>query len=59
MWYIWQWHRKPVHFVDITCEGECLDVVSRQLPDGSCINVACLLAVKLYNQNMSGVDLAD
>ena len=36
-----------------------MDVVSRQLPDGSCIDVACPLAVKLYNQNMGGVDLAD
>ena len=48
-----------MHFVDTICKDECMDVVSRRLPDGSCIDVACPLAVKLYNQNMGGVDLAD
>ena len=36
-----------------------MDVVSRKLKNGSCIDVACPLAVKLYNQNMGGVDLSD
>ena len=48
-----------MHFVDTICKDERMDVVSRRLPDGSCIDVACPLAVKLYNQNMGGVDLAD
>ena len=48
-----------MHFVDTICKDERMDVVSHRLPDGSCIDVACPLAVKLYNQNMGGVDLAD
>ena len=56
--FVWK-DRKPVHFVDTICKDERMDVVSRRLPDGSCIDVACPLAIKLYNQNMGGVDLAD
>ena len=36
-----------------------MGVASRKLGDGSSIDVACPTAVKLYNQNMSGIDLAD
>ena len=35
-----------------------MDVVSHWLRDDSCIDVACPVAVKLYNQNISWVDLA-
>ena len=48
-----------MYFVDTICKTDHTDVVSRRLPDGSSIDVACPLAVKLYNQNMGGVDLAD
>ena len=48
-----------MHVVDTICKDVHMDVVSRRLPDGSCIDVACPLTVKLYNQNMGGVDLAD
>ena len=34
-----------------------MDMVSCQLCNGSCIDVACPLVVKLYKQNMGGVDL--
>ena len=56
--FVWK-DRKPVYFVDTICKTDHTDVVSRRLPDGSSIDVACPLAVKLYNQNMGGVDLAD
>ena len=55
---VWK-DRKPVNFVNTLCNYNSIDVVSRKLKDGSCIDVACPLAVKLYNQNMGGVDLAD
>ena len=48
-----------MHFVDTICKDECMDMISCQLPDGSCIDVASPSAVKLYNQNMGGVDLAN
>jgi len=33
--------------------------VSRKQPDGTSADFACPVAVKLYNRNMGGVDLAD
>ena len=56
--FVWK-DRKPVNFVNTLCNYDSIDVVSRKLKDGSYIDVACPLAVKLYNQNMGGVDLAD
>ena len=56
--FVWK-DRKPVYFVDTVCKYKRMDVVSRKLQDGSCSEVACPLAVKIYNQNMGGVDLAD
>ena len=51
--------RKPVNFVSTICDYSSIGVVSHKLSDSSSIDVACPTAVKLYNQNMGGVDLAD
>ena len=56
--FVWK-DRKPVNFVNTICNYNSMGVVSRKLGDGSSIEVACPTAVKLYNQNMGGVDLAD
>ena len=57
-YFVWK-VRKPVNFVNTLCNYDSIDVVSRKMKDGSCIDVACPLSVKLYNQNMGGVNLAD
>ena len=56
--FVWK-DRKPVNFVNTICDYSSIGVVSRKLGDGSSIDVACPTAVKLYNQNMGGVDLAN
>ena len=48
-----------MHYVDTIFKDEHTDVVSCLLPDGSWIDVACPLEVKLHNQNMGRVDLAN
>ena len=56
--FVWRdW--KPVAFVDMFCDPSETTVVSRKLSDGSCTDFTCPVAVKLYNQNIGGVDLAD
>ena len=56
--FVWK-DRKPVYFVNTICDYNTMGVVARKLGDGSSIDVSCPTAVKLYNQNMGGVDLAD
>ena len=56
--FVWR-DRKPVAFVDTICDPSETTVVSRKLSDGNHADFTCPVAVKLYNQNMGGVDLAD
>ena len=56
--FVWK-DRKPVNFVNTICDYSSIGMVSRKLGDGSSIDVACPTAIKLYNQNMGGVDLAN
>lgn len=50
---------KLVGFVDTFCEADDQATVTRKLGDGSSTIVRCPKSVKLYNQYMGGVDLAD
>ena len=50
---------KPVFFVDTLFGCSSLTTVPRGLSDRTCIQVTCPQAVKAYNENMGGVDLAD
>ena len=56
--FIWR-DRKPVAFVDTICDATDTSVVTRKLSDGSHADFSCPSSVRLYNQNMGGVDLAD
>ena len=51
--------KKNIHFIQNICKPDATDRVMRKNKDGSRSAVQCPLSVKLYNQNMGGVDLAD
>ena len=72
--FVWL-DKKPVFFIDTVCRHSFFEqipqddseseprvrhvTVRRGLTDGTRINVTCPAAVKAYNSNMGGVDLAD
>ena len=56
--FLWK-DRKLVGFVDTFCSDGDETTVTRKLGDGTRIAVRCPESVKLYNQYMGGVDLAD
>ena len=56
--FVWL-DKKPVFFIDTLFGRTAFCTVPRGLPDGTSIRVDCPEAVKAYNENMGGVDLAD
>ena len=56
--FIWR-DRKLVAFVDTICDCTETTVVTCKLSDGSHADFSCPRLVRLYNQNMGGVDLVD
>ena len=51
--------KKNIDFIQTICPSSEQAQVMRKNKDGSRTAVACPLAVKLYNENMGGVDLAN
>ena len=56
--FVWQ-DSKPVAFMNTICNPNEITKVKRKQKDGTSIDVSAPTAVKLYNDNMGGVDLAD
>ena len=56
--FLWK-DSKLVGFVDTFCSDSDQTTVTHKLGDGSHTTVRCPESVKLYNQYMGGVDLAD
>ena len=56
--FVWK-DKKNIHFIQNICQPDEMDQVMRRNKDGSRSAVPCPLSVKLYNQKMGGVDLAD
>ena len=56
--FVWK-DKKNIHFIQSICKPDELGQVLRKNKDGSRVAVDFPLPVKLYNQHMGGVDLAD
>jgi hypothetical protein len=56
--FVWK-DRKNIDFLQTVCDPNTTTTVMRKNKDGTRTAVSCPLAVKLYNENMGGVDLAD
>lgn len=56
--FLWK-DKKSVAFINTISDPESVTTVARKNSDGSRTEVTCPSAVKLYNVNMGGVDLAD
>ena len=56
--FVWL-DNKPVIFIDILFRHHTPTTVPRGLNDGTRIQVSCLYAVRAYNENIGGLDLAD
>lgn len=56
--FVWK-DKKNIDFIETICGPNETSSVQRKNKDGSRMAVSCPLAVKLYNVNMGGVDLAD
>ena len=56
--FVWL-DNKPVFFIDTLFGHHTPTTVPRGLNDGTRIQVSCPYAVRAYNENMGGVDLAD
>jgi hypothetical protein len=56
--FVWK-DKKNIDFIQTICDPSETATVQRKNKDGTRTAVTCPLAVKLYNINMGGVDLAD